>query len=96
MPTITFNAFSFLQRPLRERNIPHKDAEMEVREGATPRTLMDEMNLERQAVEAVFINGRIAPFDTVINDGDRVAFIPHGTPGPYRVFLGFKNPDNTT
>ena len=30
-------------------------------------------------------------FDTIIQDNDRVALIPPGTPGPYRVLLGFKN-----
>ncbi|HCY84142.1 MAG TPA: thiamine biosynthesis protein ThiS [Desulfobacteraceae bacterium] len=93
MPTITFNAFSFLQKTLKEKNIPHKEAQMEIAENATPHTLMDKMGLDKTAVEAVFINGKVAPFDTVINDGDRVAFVPHGTPGPYRVFLGFKNPE---
>ena len=96
MPTITFNAFSFLQKPLKEKKIPHKEARMEIAEDATPHTLMDGMGLERSAVEAVFINGRVAPFDTTLNDGDRVAFVPHGTPGPYRVFLGFKNQKKNT
>ncbi|MCG8618395.1 MAG: MoaD/ThiS family protein [Desulfobacterales bacterium] len=96
MPTITFNAFSFLQKTLKEKNIPHKEAQMEIPEKATPHSLMDDMELERAAVEAVFINGRVAPFDTAIKDGDRIAFVPHGTPGPYRVFLGFKNPENNT
>jgi molybdopterin converting factor small subunit len=52
------------------------------------------MQLTRKDVEVVFVNGRVQPIDTVLRDQDRVAFVPHGTPGPYRVLLGFKNKDN--
>ena len=31
---------------------------------------------------------------TPLVDGDRVAFVPPGTPGPYRVHLGFKKVQN--
>ena len=49
------------------------------------------MQLTCEDVEAVFVNGRVKPLSTVLSDQDRVAFVPHGTPGPYRVLLGFKN-----
>lgn len=94
MPTITFNAFSFLQKKLKQKNIAHKEASLEVEDDATPNDLLQDMGLDRTDVEAVFINGRVAPFDTIIKDGDRVALVPPGTPGPYRVFLGFKNAEN--
>lgn len=94
MPTILFNAFSFLQKKLREKNIAHVDATMDIEEGSTPRDLLAQMGLTRDEVEAVFINGKVGPFDTPLKDNDRVAFVPPGTPGPYRVFLGFKNKNN--
>jgi molybdopterin converting factor small subunit len=49
------------------------------------------MELDREDVEVTFINGKVAPFNKRIQDGDRVALVPPGTPGPYRVCLGFKN-----
>ena len=94
MPTILFNAFSFLQKKLAEKNIAYADASMDVKEGTTPGDLLDAMGLSRDEVEAVFINGKVGPFDTLLRDDDRVAFVPPGTPGPYRVFLGFKNKKN--
>lgn len=68
---------------------------MRFEDDVTPNDLLQDMGLDRTDVEAVFINGRVAPFDTIIKDGDRVALVPPGTPGPYRVFLGFKNAKNT-
>jgi hypothetical protein len=41
-----------------------------------------------EKIEAVFRNGRIINIYDPVFPGDRVAFCPYGTPGPYRVFLG--------
>lgn len=42
-------------------------------------------------IEAVFINGTAKPIaDARVKPGDRVGFVPFGTPGPYRLLLGFK------
>lgn len=46
-----------------------------------------EVPLEK--IEAVFINGKVESIDHPVKGGDRVAFVPPGTPGPYRVILGF-------
>lgn len=46
-------------------------------------------------IEAVFINGKAyQPEEGLVKPGDRVAFIPPGTPGPYRVLLGIKKLPN--
>lgn len=94
MPTITFNAFSFLQKKLREKNIPYSNVRMEIEPGSTAADLIQKVQLSREEVEAAFINGKVSPLNTVIQDDDRVALIPPGTPGPYRVLLGFKNKKN--
>ena len=70
------------------------EASLEIEPDSSPNDLLRSMGLDKTDVEAVFINGRVAPFDTTLQDGDRVALVPPGTPGPYRVFLGFKNPKN--
>ncbi|MFO7750970.1 MAG: MoaD/ThiS family protein [Desulfobacteraceae bacterium] len=88
MITITFNAFSFLQKKLAGKNIPHSEAAMEIPEATSPAALIDRLGLARDEVEGVFVNGRIVSFDVIIQDGDRVALLPPGTPGPYRVMLG--------
>ena len=94
MPFITFNAFSFLQKKLKEKNLPFADARVSISSGTTARDLIFQMQLTEEEVEAVFVNGRVQPLETRIKDQDRVAFVPHGTPGPYRVLLGFKNKTN--
>jgi molybdopterin converting factor small subunit len=91
MPTITFNAFSFLQKKLTQKNLPCTNVSLSISEGMTAEMLMEQMHLTRDDVEVVFVNGRVQPLSTVLRDQDRVAFVPHGTPGPYRVLLGFKN-----
>lgn len=93
MPTITFNAFSFLQKKLKEKQIEFSNVTMTLKQGTRAKDLIRRVHLEPDDVEAVFINGKVAPFDTIIQDEDRVALVPQGTPGPYRVLLGFKNKD---
>ena len=50
--------------------------------------LAKEIFLPPDKIEAVFRNGRIINIYDPVLPGDRVAFCPYGTPGPYRVFLG--------
>lgn len=52
-------------------------------------SLLEELDIARQQVEALLVNGRVQTFDKLIQPGDRVALIPPGTPGPYRILLGF-------
>ncbi|MCG8400989.1 MAG: MoaD/ThiS family protein [Firmicutes bacterium] len=49
------------------------------------------MELPGEKIETVFVNGRAGPLSRTISPGDRVAFVPPGTPGPYRVILGLIN-----
>jgi sulfur carrier protein ThiS len=91
MPVITFNAFSFLQKKLTDHHLPPYNDHLAIAPGTTARDLIHQMHLSDSDVEVVFINGRVAARDTVLADQDRVALVPHGTPGPYRVLLGFMN-----
>jgi sulfur carrier protein ThiS len=88
MARILFNAFSFLQKKLKARNHPCVNATLDVAEGTKVEDLIAHMDLLPGDVEAVFVNGSIRPADTVLKDGDRVALVPPGSPGPYRVLLG--------
>ncbi len=91
MPTITFNAYSFLQKKLREKQIEYSNVTMRVKEGTRAKDFIRQVQLSLEDVDVIFINGKVAPFDTIIQHKDRVTLIPPGTPGPYRVLLGFKN-----
>ena len=58
--------------------------------------LAEQLGIRLHEVEVIFINGFVQALDAIIHPGDRVAFLPPGCPGPYRVALGFygKNQNN--
>ncbi len=58
--------------------------------------LAKKLNISPDEVEVIFVNGIVEDLNYTINPGDRIAFLPPGCPGPYRIALGFygKNQDN--
>ncbi len=94
MPDIIFNAFSFLQKKLKEKGIEYTNTSMTIDKGTRAKDVIGLVGLTPSEVEVVFINGKVGPMDTILKDNDRIALIPPGTPGPYRVLLGFKNKSN--
>ena len=88
MAIIHFNAFSFLQEKLKAQGRQYSNVSIDVNEGATVESLIAEMGIKPEDVEAVFVNGSVKTISTLLSDGDRVAIIPPGIPGPYRVLLG--------
>jgi molybdopterin converting factor small subunit len=85
---ITFNAFSFLQKKLKENGFECYNVTHKIPQGTTIDNLLVRLKLLPEDVEGVFLNGLIKPFNTVIQDGDRLGLLPPGTPGPYRIMLG--------
>jgi hypothetical protein len=59
-------------------------------EGKPALAIAQELELPIHKIEAVFCNNTIYSLDHRIMPGDRVAFVPHGTPGPHRYTLGIK------
>jgi len=90
MPEILFNAFSFLQKKLKSNGFDYENVKTTVRDNHTISDFMHDLKLEEQDVEAVFINGKAGTFKAVIKEGDRIALIPPGTPGPHRLLLGIR------
>lgn len=88
MISITFNAFSFLQAKLKKNQTPHTNAIMRLPKGTALTGLVQQLGLLEEEVEGAFVNGRVVSMDTILQDKDRVALVPPGTPGPYRVMLG--------
>lgn len=88
MATILFNAFSFVQKQLKAKNIPCVNVSLDLRENMTVADVLAAMTITVNQIEGVFVNGKIASLGTVLKDGDRVAAFPPGTPGPYRLLLG--------
>ena len=69
---------------------------VELDEPITGRELAKKLNIEADEIEVIFVNGFVQDLDYIINPGDRMAFLPPGCPGPYRIALGFygKNQNN--
>ncbi|MBU1171497.1 MAG: MoaD/ThiS family protein [Proteobacteria bacterium] len=88
MGSILFNAFSFLQKKLKAKNIPCTNARISFSDGESVDDVLKKMSIGIEDIEGVFVNGKIAPTDTLLRDGDRIAAFPPGTPGPYRLLLG--------
>jgi hypothetical protein len=59
-------------------------------EGKSALAIARELELPIDRIEAVFCNNTIYSLDHMIMPGDKVAFVPHGTPGPHRYTLGIK------
>ena len=82
--------FGFLYTYRRKRGLP-SSIELQIPpEGKTALTIAQELQLPIDMIEAVFCNNTIYTLDHIIMPGDRVAFVPHGTPGPHRYTLGIK------
>ena len=96
MAIILFNAFSSLQKKLKAQGLPYANVSMHVKDGTTVEELMDEMGICREDVEAAFVNGSVTAFDTILREGDRVAMVLPGTPGPYLVLMGMIQKKKTT
>jgi molybdopterin converting factor small subunit len=58
--------------------------------------LAEKLEIPLEEIEVIFVNGFVQSLDYIIHPGDRVAFLPPGCPGPYRIALGFygKNQNN--
>ena len=86
--TVTIRIFGFLRRHLDARGLPYVVTESVPREGMRAYDLVNRLSIPPTEVEAVFKNGQVINIYDFIGPGDRVALLPHGTPGPYRFFLG--------
>ena len=88
---IELRAFMDLADLFRERNWP-SPLEVDIQGEMTGVQLLAMLDIPPERVEVVFVNGKaFDPSKALLNDGDRVALVPPGVPGPYRVLLGFKD-----
>jgi molybdopterin converting factor small subunit len=93
---VTLRLFGSLRPIAKERGFPDCLEKAVPHEGKTGVELAAELEIPKGRIEAVFRNGVIQDLEKKIFPGDRVAFVPPGTPGPYRVLLGMvggKKPD---
>lgn len=88
MDKVEIRCFSFLKKICDERNLTFPFYH-DLKDPCSALELAQKLDLPLEKVEAVFINGIASPVEEgIVKPGDRVAFIPPGTPGPYRALLG--------
>lgn len=88
--TVTLNAFSFARKRLQERGIACVNTPHAIPDGTRAEELIARLGFAPEEIEGVFVNGKIVPKSTRLHEGDRVALLPPGTPGSYRLILGIK------
>lgn len=85
---VRVRVFGSLRDLQRTRDLPEETEEPVPAEGMTARALAERMGLPVSDIEGIFCNHVICPLGRVVRPGDKVAFVPFGTPGPHRFFLG--------
>lgn len=88
MATIEVLAFGKLYFLFRERNWPVPYT-YKIYEPLSAENLRDKLQIPASDVEVVFINRLLKPLSTVLEPGDRIAFVPPGVPSIHRFNLGF-------
>ncbi|MBP2634486.1 MAG: thiamine protein [Firmicutes bacterium] len=93
--TIEIRGFLHLNKVFKDKNWP-TPLILALEEPTTGAKLAERLELALDEIEIVFVNGFAQSMDFPIQPGDRIAFVPPGCPGPYRLALGFysKNQGN--
>ncbi|HWR56503.1 MAG: MoaD/ThiS family protein [Bacillota bacterium] len=85
---IEVRGFLQLQRLFRQRNWPIP-LTVDLETAITGTELANKLGISLADIEVIFVNGFVQSLAEKIVPGDRVAFVPPGCPGPYRIHLGF-------
>jgi len=91
---IRLNAFAFLKFKLKDMGISTPNSNMKLENGITISQLIENLGLKQDDVDAVFVNHKIVPKETIIKDGDRVALVPpNGVPNHVKAYVGLEGVD---
>jgi hypothetical protein len=85
---VDIGVFGFLRRHMDAQGLPYNVQKAITRRGETAYDIAKGLQIPPEEIEAVFLNGKVINIYDHVFPGDRIAFFPYGTPGPYRVFLG--------
>ncbi|MDF1551885.1 MAG: hypothetical protein P1P84_02430 [Deferrisomatales bacterium] len=80
--------FGCLHTLRRERGLASETEVPVPDQGLTGEELAHALALPLEMVEAVVVNRKVYGLEHRVRPGDRVAFVPRGTPGPHRFALG--------
>lgn len=85
---VTVRMFGLLHTLRKEHRLPTTVTVEVPAAGVDAETLATQLELPIDRIEGVFCNGTVYSLDRVVMPGDRVGFVPYGTPGPHRFYLG--------
>jgi len=85
---VTVRMISFLDTYRRDRGLPSTVLAPVPASGLSARRLAEDLELPLERVEGIFLNYASAGLDAVVHPGDRVAFVPYGTPASHPAFFG--------
>ena len=85
---VTVRMFGSLHTHRRARGLDTTVTVIVPPEGLSSRELARGLELPLDQIEGVFCNGHVYGLSRVVRPGDRIGFVPHGTPGPHRFMLG--------
>ena len=85
---VTVRIFGSLRVACEEQGLPHTFPVEVPAVGISARELAISLNLAPELIEGVFVNHTVYRLSVTVHPGDRIAFVPHDTPGPHRFFLG--------
>lgn len=85
---VTVRTIGLLHGIRREAGLPTSFTTDVPAEGREASVLAVDVGLPLEAVEGIFHNYTKSGLDSVIRPGDRVAFVPYGTPASHPAFFG--------
>jgi hypothetical protein len=84
----TVRMFGFLHSIRRDAGLPTRVDVVIPDAGRSARDLAADLGLPLELVEGIFLNHVPAGIDSVVRPGDRVGFVPYGTPASHPAFFG--------
>lgn len=86
--TVTVRAIAFLDAFCKERGLPSTLSVTVPEAGITAWDLAKSLGFPVESIEGIFHNYSSSGLDALIMPGDRVAFVPLGTPASHPAFFG--------
>jgi hypothetical protein len=71
-----------------ERGLPTATSVTVPEGGATAADVAGRLELPLEMIQGLFLNGFLVGLGATVQPGDRVAFVPYGTPAPHPAFFG--------
>ncbi len=87
-PSVTVRAIAFLDTFCKERGLPTTMSVEVPDTGVSAYDLAGSVGLPVERIEGIFHNYTVSGLDAVVFPGDRVAFVPYGTPASHPAFFG--------